>query len=44
MVVNPSFCGMDEYAKGIRAISKPRQKFMIMDEKGRLCTYDIRLE
>lgn len=44
VVVNPSFCGMDEYAKGIRAISKPRQKFMIMDEKGRLCTYDIRLE
>ena len=43
VIVNGSLCGTDEYAINIRKTSKPSQKFMIFDEHGRLCTYNIDL-
>ena len=45
VVVNPSMCGPDEYARDIRKTSKPAQKLLIFDpEEGRLCTYNINLK
>ena len=41
--VNGSFCGTDTYAKNLRLSSYAMQKFMIFNENGRLCTYNINL-
>ncbi len=43
VVVNGSLCGTDDYAVSLRRTSKPSQKFIIFDEDGRLCTYNLRL-
>ena len=43
VIVNSSLCGTDDYAVSIRKYSKPAQKFMIFNEDGRLCTYNIQL-
>jgi hypothetical protein len=43
IVVNQSLSGADEYSKKIRKTSKPSQKFMIFNDDGRLCTYNIGL-
>lgn len=45
IIGNPSFSGMDSFAKRHRLYSKPAQKFIIFDEhEGRLCTYNIQLQ
>jgi len=41
VVVNGSLCGTDEYALNLRRTAKAMQKFMVFNEEGRLCTYDI---
>lgn len=43
VLVNGSFSGTDEYAYNIRKNSKPIQKFLVFNEDGRLCTYNINL-
>lgn len=43
-IMNQSFSGVDEYAVNIRRTSKPAQKFMVFNEDGRLCTYNISLK
>lgn len=44
-IVNPSFCGVDEYAKDKRLVNKPAQTLMIFTpDEGRQCTYKIRLD
>ena len=43
IIVNSSLCGTDDYAVSIRKYSKPAQKFMIFNDGGRLCTYNIQL-
>lgn len=43
VIVNGSLCGADDYAMNIRKSSKPTQKFMIFNEQGRICTYNINL-
>lgn len=44
VVVNSSLSGVDDYAKELRVISYPAQKFMIFNnEDARKCTYNIRL-
>ncbi len=42
--VNGSFCGTDTYAKNLRLSSYAMQKFMIFNDDGRLCTYNIKLK
>lgn len=45
VIVNSSLSGTDEYAKDLRMVSKPAQKFLIFDnEDGRVCTYNFRLD
>lgn len=44
VLVNGSFSGTDEYAYNIRKNSKPIQKFLVFNEDGRLCTYNINLK
>lgn len=44
VIVNGSLCGTDEYAMNLRRTAKVSQKFMIFDETGRVCTYDIQLK
>lgn len=41
VVVNGCLCGTDDYAKKLRKVSKPTQKFMVFNDEGRLCTYNI---
>lgn len=41
--VNGTASGVDKYAKNIRKTSKPMQTLMIYNEKGRECTYKIKL-
>lgn len=44
LMVNGSFCGMDQYARSKRLNNIPHQKLIIFDEDcGQLCTYKIRL-
>lgn len=43
VIVNASLCGSDDYAISLRRSSHPAQKFIIFNEKGRVCTYEIRL-
>ena len=43
VIVNGSLCGTDDYAVSLRRMSKPSQKLIIFDGKGRLCTYNLRL-
>ena len=43
VIVNASLCGSDDYAISLRMSSHPAQKFIIFNEKGRVCTYEIRL-
>ena len=43
VVVNGCLCGTDDYAKKLRKVSKPTQKFMVFNDDGRLCTYNIYL-
>ncbi|WP_101773505.1 metallophosphoesterase family protein [Peptostreptococcus faecalis] len=43
IIVNGAFSGVDEYAYNIRKNSPPIQKFIIMNENGRLCTYNFNL-
>lgn len=43
VVTNGCLCGTDDYAKRIRKVSKPTQKFMVFNDDGRLCTYNIYL-
>lgn len=42
--VNGSFSGTDTYAKNLRLSSYAMQKFMIFNEEGRVCTYNIKLK
>lgn len=42
-VVNGTLSGVDKYAKKIRKTCKPEQTLMIYNEKGKLCTYKIKL-
>ncbi len=42
--VNGSFSGTDTYAKNLRLSSYAMQKFMIFNDDGRLCTYNIKLK
>lgn len=44
VIVNSSLCGTDDYAVSLRRSSHPAQKFIVFDKKGRVCTYDIRLD
>ena len=44
VIVNSSLCGTDDYAVSLRRSSHPAQKFMVFDRKGRVCSYDIRLD
>lgn len=43
VLINGSLQGTDYYAKDIRKSGRPMQKLMIYDEKGKLCTYKIKL-
>lgn len=43
VLVNGSFSGADEYAYNLRKNSKPVQKFMVFNNQGKLCTYNINL-
>ena len=43
VVINGSLCGTDEYALNLRRTAKAMQKFMIFNEEGRVCTYDIKV-
>jgi hypothetical protein len=44
VIVNPSFCGADQYSIEKRKTSKPAQKLLIYNEAGRICTYNILLQ
>lgn len=44
VIVNSALCGTDDYAVSLRRSSHPAQKFIVFDKKGRVCTYDIRLD
>ncbi|VIF91816.1 Phage related protein [Clostridioides difficile] len=44
IIVNGSFSGTDTYAKNLRLSSYAMQKFMIFDNDGRVCTYNIKLK
>lgn len=41
VIVNGTFAGVDEYAINIRKNSPPVQKFIVMNDAGRECTYNI---
>ena len=41
VIVNSSLCGTDSYAVSLRRNSRPSQKLIILDETGRLCTYNL---
>lgn len=43
IIINGSFSGVDEYAYNLRKASPPVQKFIVMNDFGRECTYNIRL-
>ena len=43
VIVNSSLCGADDYAISLRRSSHPAQKLIIFNDKGRVCTYEIRL-
>ena len=43
VIVNSSLCGTDSFAVSLRKNSKASQKFMIFDETGRICTYNLQL-
>ena len=43
-VVNGSLMGTDDYARHLRLATFPSQTFMIFNESGKLCQYDIRLK
>jgi hypothetical protein len=42
LIVNGGFAGTDDYAKDKRLISKPHQKLLLLDDKGRSDTHYIR--
>lgn len=45
LIINPSFSGVDTYAKNIGLVGKPMQKFMIFSEEyGKEATFNIKLE
>ena len=44
VIVNGSLCGTDSYAFNLRRTSHPVQKFLVISEQGRECTYNIRLD
>ena len=44
VIINSSLCGTDDYAMSLRRSAKPAQKFLIFDERGKICTYDILLD
>ena len=44
VIANGSFCGNSEYSIKGRLISPPMQRFLIFNEQGRLCTYNINLQ
>lgn len=41
VIVNSSLCGTDSFAVSLRRNSRPSQKFIIFDETGRVCTYNL---
>lgn len=41
VIMNGCFCGTDEYAYNLRKNSKAIQKFMVFNDTGRICTYNI---
>ena len=43
IIVNGTLSGVDAYAKEKRLVSQPMQKIMIINEKGRECTYNVEL-
>ena len=43
VIVNGSLCGTDEYAMNLRRTANVSQKFMIFDDTGRICTYDVKV-
>lgn len=44
VVVNASMCGTDDFAVSLRRNSQPSQKLMIINPRGRLCTYNIAVD
>lgn len=44
VLVNGSFVGVDEYAFNLRKNSPPAQKFIVMSNRGKECSYNIRLD
>lgn len=43
VIVNGSLSGVDSFAKDHRLYSQPMQKIMIINKKGRECTYNVEL-
>ena len=44
VIANGGFAGDVEYSNKLRLTSRPTQRFMIFNEKGRKCTYNITLD
>lgn len=44
VIVNGCLCGTDDFALKIRRTGKPMQKFIVFNNEGRLCTYNIYLK
>lgn len=44
IIANGGFGGDTEYTGDLRLTSRPAQRFMVFNEKGRLCTYNITLD
>ena len=45
VIINSSLSGVDDYAKELRYVNTPAQKFMIFNkDEGRVCTYNIKLK
>lgn len=41
VIVNSSLCGTDSYAVSLRRNSRPSQKLIIINDLGRICTYNL---
>ena len=44
IIANGGFAGDTEYTGNLRLTSRPAQRFIVFNEKGRLCTYNITLD
>ena len=44
IITNGGFAGDTEYTGNLRLTSRPVQRFMVFNDKGRLCTYNITLD